>query len=324
MAKRKVYYFYNSKSLRYERVYPSVKERFISAIKQIVLSAVFGALIIGGLLFFVDSPDEVLLKNEYNLLLSRYKMLDRQLDEATAVVQDIEERDHNLYRALFMADPIAIANHPVNHRNDSLYRNLAHLSNAKLVISSSEKMDALSRRLYFQSKSFDDLLEVAKTQEERLKCIPAIQPVANKDLKYTASGYGMRIDPIYHQLRFHAGMDFNARIGTNVYVTGDGTVTYADWRQGYGNTVIVDHGFGYQTLYGHLNKYKVTVGQKVKRGEVIGEVGNTGKSTGPHLHYEVLVRGVHDNPAKYYFMDLTPEEYDRMIRIAENQGQVMD
>ena len=324
MAKRKVYYFYNPKTLSYERVYPSVKERVLSAAKQIVLSALLGVLIVGGVLFFIDSPSEVLLKNENKLLYSQYNLLNRRLNDATGILQDIQERDNNLYRALFMADPIAAANRTSEFKNSNRYHNLSNLPNADLVISTSEKMDALARHLYIQSKSFDDLLEIAKTREERLQCIPAIQPISNKDLKQTASGYGMRIDPIYQTPHFHAGMDFNAKVGTDVYVTGNGTVTYADWKQGYGYTVIVSHGFGYQTLYGHLNKYNVKVGQNVKRGEIIGQVGNTGKSTGPHLHYEVLVRGANDNPSKYYFMDLTPEEYDRMIRIAENQGQVMD
>lgn len=139
-----------------------------------------------------------------------------------------------------------------------------------------------------------------------------------------ASGYGPRIDPHYGTVRFHEGMDFSANIGTPVYATAEGTVTYADWKKGYGKCVIINHGYGYETLYAHLNDYKARVGQKVVRGEQIAEVGNTGKSTGPHLHYEVHVKGHHDNPARYYFNDLTPEEYDRMLQIAANHGQAMD
>ena len=154
--------------------------------------------------------------------------------------------------------------------------------------------------------------------------MPAIQPVANKDLKRTASGYGMRIDPIYHIPAFHSGMDFAASTGTEIYATGDGVVTFVSRKQGYGNCVIINHGYDYETLYGHIDKFKVTVGQKVTRGEVIATVGNTGKSIGSHLHYEVLYKGRPDNPAKYYFQDLTPEEYDQMIQIADSHGQVMD
>ena len=323
MAKRKVYYFHNPKTLSYERVYPSFKERTLSAIGKFVMSAVVGSLVVGAIMFFIDSPEEVLLKKENSLLSSHYKLLDKRLDEAMVIIEGMQERDNNLYRVLFMADPISSANR-ADLKNSSRYNNLRHLPNAEIVLATSQKMDALARRLYVQSKSFDDLLELAQTQEERLQCIPAIQPIANKDLKQTASGYGMRMDPIYRTPRFHAGMDFNARVGTDIYATGNGSVEFAGWRQGYGNTVIIDHGFGYKTLYAHMHNIKIREGQKVSRGEVIGTVGNTGKSTGPHLHYEVLVRGKNDNPAKYYFMDLSPEEYDRMFQIAESRGQVMD
>ncbi|MDR1814689.1 MAG: M23 family metallopeptidase, partial [Tannerella sp.] len=186
------------------------------------------------------------------------------------------------------------------------------------------RMDVLKKQLYVQSNSLEELISIGKTMEERLRCIPAIQPVANKDLKHTASGYGMRIDPIYHIKAFHSGMDFSAAIGTEIHATGDGTVVFAERKQGYGNCVIINHGFDYETLYGHIDKIKVHTGQKVKRGEVIATVGNTGKSTGPHLHYEVIYKGRYENPSKYYFQDLTPEEYDKMIQIAENHGQVMD
>jgi murein DD-endopeptidase MepM/ murein hydrolase activator NlpD len=157
-----------------------------------------------------------------------------------------------------------------------------------------------------------------------LSCIPAIQPVSNKNLKQTASGYGMRIDPIYKTAKFHSGMDFSANIGTPIYATGDGVIKKAGWESGYGKIIIINHGFGYETWYAHLNDYDVRVGQKVKRGEVIGKVGNTGKSTGPHLHYEVRLKGKVVNPVNYYFMDLSAEDYDKMIELAANQGKVFD
>ena len=175
-----------------------------------------------------------------------------------------------------------------------------------------------------QSRSFDERVELCKNHDDMLQCIPAIQPISNKDLKKTASGYGTRIDPIYGTKRFHAGMDFSANIGTEVYVTGNGRIASAKWESQYGNCIVVDHGYGYKTRYAHLSKIKVRQGQTVKRGEVIGLVGNTGKSTGPHLHYEVMVKGKIANPVNYYFMDLTPEEYDRMIQMAENHGKIMD
>jgi murein DD-endopeptidase MepM/ murein hydrolase activator NlpD len=185
-------------------------------------------------------------------------------------------------------------------------------------------MDEIRKQIYIQSRSYDDLVKLAKSKEEMLECIPAIQPVMNKDLKKMASGYGWRIDPVYRTRRFHAGMDFAAATGTDIFATGKGTVVATGWQQGYGNCVQINHGFGYLTLYGHMSKINVRNGQKVKRGEVIGEVGNTGKSTGPHLHYEVHLRGTVMNPHHFYFMDLSPAEYDRMIQMSENSGQMMD
>jgi murein DD-endopeptidase MepM/ murein hydrolase activator NlpD len=219
---------------------------------------------------------------------------------------------------------VAYAVRKAGYGGTNRYEDLMDLANADLVVNTTQKMDMLNRQLYIQSKSFDEVVELFKGQDEMLQSIPAIQPVANKDLKRTASGYGMRIDPIYKTAKFHAGMDFSANTGTPVYATGNGRVKKAGWQSGYGKIIIVDHGFGYETWYAHLNKYNVRVGQKVIRGEVIGEVGNTGKSTGPHLHYEVHLKGKVMNPVNYYFMDLSAEEYDKMIELAANQGKVFD
>ena len=198
------------------------------------------------------------------------------------------------------------------------------LPSAKLVVNTTQKMDLLERQLYIQSKSFDEVLALCKKHDEMLECIPAIQPVSNKDLKQTASGYGTRIDPIYKTVKFHSGMDFSANVGTPVYATGNGVVRKAGWEGLYGNCIQIDHGFGYVTRYAHLSKIDVRVGQKVVRGETIGKVGTTGKSTGPHLHYEVMVKGQIVNPVNYYFMDLNADDYDRMVEIAANHGKVFD
>mgnify|MGYP002936757218 FL=1 len=272
----------------------------------------------------IDSPQESQLRKENKLLQTQYEVLDLRLNNAMEILDDIQQRDENLYRAIFQAESIPESVRKSGFGGTNRYKHLMELSNAELVVSTTQKMDMLRKQLYIQSNSLEELIEIGKNQEERAKCIPAIQPISNKDLRQTASGYGIRIDPIYRTPRFHSGMDFSAKVGTDIYATGDGKVTMAGWKQGYGNCVMIDHGYGYETLYGHMSKFKVRVGQKVKRGEVIGAVGNTGKSTGPHLHYEVIVRGRYDNPSKYYYMDLTPEEYDRMIQIAENHGQVMD
>lgn len=272
----------------------------------------------------IDSPQESQLRKENKLLQTQYEVLDLRLNNAMEILDDIQQRDENLYRAIFQAESIPESVRKSGFGGTNRYKQLMELTNAELVVSTTKKMDMLRKQLYIQSNSLEELIEIGKNQEERAKCIPAIQPISNKDLRQTASGYGVRIDPIYRTPRFHSGMDFSAKIGTDIYATGDGKVTMAGWKQGYGNCVMIDHGYGYQTLYGHMSKFKVRIGQKVKRGEVIGAVGNTGKSTGPHLHYEVIVRGHYDNPSKYYYMDLTPEEYDRMIQIADNHGQVMD
>ena len=321
---RKTYYLYNPNTLDYERVYPSAKDRFFTVLRHLSTGIAFGIATFFVMMYVIDSPMESQLRKENRLLQTQYEVLDLRLNHAMEILDDIQQRDENLYRAIFQAESIPESVRKSGFGGTNRYQQLMEASNSELVVSTTQKMDMLRKQLYIQSNSLEELIEMGKNQEERMKCIPAIQPIANKDLKRTASGYGMRIDPIYRTPHFHSGMDFSAKIGTDIYATGNGKVTYASWKQGYGNCVIIDHGYGYQTVYGHLSKFKVRVGQKVTRGEVIGEVGNTGKSTGPHLHYEVIVRGRHDNPSKYYYMDLTPEEYDRMIQIAENQGQVMD
>ena len=321
---RKTYYFYNHNTLNYERFYPSTKDRILTVLRHLSTGIAFGVVTFFVMMYMIDSPMESQLRKENRLLQTQYEVLQLRLDNALDVLNDIQQRDENLYRAIFQAESIPESVRKSGFGGSDRYEHLMELSNSELIVSTAKKMDMLRKQLYVQSNSLNELIEMGKSQEERTKCIPAIQPIANKDLKRTASGYGMRIDPIYRTPHFHSGMDFSAKVGTDIYATGNGKVVYSGWKQGYGKCVIIDHGFGYETLYGHMNKFNVRVGQKVVRGEVIGEVGNTGKSTGPHLHYEVIVRGKYDNPAKYYYMDLTPEEYDLMLQIAENHGQVMD
>ena len=321
---RKVYYIYNTETNTYERVYPTFRQRELHILKRLFVGMGFGAGSFILLIWIFGSPSENQLRIENSRLLAQYNVLSRRLDEALGVMQGIQQRDDNLYRVVLQADPVADAVRKAGYGGTNRYEDLMDLANADLVVNTTQKMDMLNRQLYIQSKSFDEVVELFKGQDEMLQSIPAIQPVANKDLKRTASGYGMRIDPIYKTAKFHAGMDFSANTGTPVYATGNGRVKKAGWQSGYGKIIIVDHGFGYETWYAHLNKYNVRVGQKVIRGEVIGEVGNTGKSTGPHLHYEVHLKGKVMNPVNYYFMDLSAEEYDKMIELAANQGKVFD
>lgn len=322
--RRKVYYLYNPNSLTYERVYPSAKDRFFAVLKHLSSGILIGASLFIVFLYCFPSPVEKLLEKENHLLLTQYKSLSHRLDEALNVLEDIQQRDENLYRSIFQARNIPDAVRKSGFGGANRYEHLMNLSNPDLVIETTRRMDMLAKQLYIQSNSLEELFSLGRNLEERNRCLPAIQPVANKNLKHTASGYGMRIDPIYRTPRFHTGMDFSAPVGTDIYATGNGKVIYSGWKQDYGNCIIIDHGFDFQTLYAHQSKNLVHVGQVVTRGEVIGKIGNTGRSTGPHLHYEVLLRGRPDNPAKYYFKDLSPEEYDEMLQLAENHGQVMD
>ena len=246
------------------------------------------------------------------------------MDELQAVLSDLQERDDNLYRVIFQADPIPYSVRKATAVNTEYYKQLLRMTNSEIAVATTRKFNLLKKQLYIQSKSYDELVVLARNQEQLLQHIPAIQPILNKDLTRTASGFGWRIDPIYRSRRFHEGMDFTAPIGTDIFATGNGTVVFAGWKQGYGNTVEINHGFGYLTLYAHMHKIGVRAGQKVNRGDVIGTVGNTGKSTGPHLHYEVHFRGQVMNPQNYYFLDLSPEEYDRMVQLSNNAGQMFD
>jgi len=322
--RRTTYYKYNPNTLTYERVYLSAKQRFLVVLRHLSLGILLGAGVFIAFIYFFASPMETLLRKENMLLKTQYEVLSLQLNEVLEVLDDIQERDDHLYRAIFQVKTIPDYIRKPGIGGSNRYDYLMNLSNANLVIETTKKMDMMKRQIYVQSNSLDELIAMGKNLDERSRCVPGIQPISNKDLARTASGFGMRIDPIYHTLRFHTGMDFTAPTGTEIYATGDGTIILSGWKQGYGNCIMIDHGFGYKTLYGHNSKNLVRVGQKVVRGEVIGQVGNTGKSVGPHLHYEVLFNDKHDNPTKYYFMDLTPEEYDQMIQIAENRGQVMD
>ena len=290
----------------------------------ILAGIVIGILFLYLFLTFFPSPREKQLLREKASMESQLEVLNSQVDQMQVVMTDLQQRDDNLYRVLFGAEPIPLSIRQGAQRKISYYEELARMTNNQLSADLSLKVDILEKELYVQAKSYEEVMEMAKNQEIRMENIPAIQPVMNKDLKRVASGYGMRIDPVYHVRKFHQGMDFTAPTGTEVFATGNAKVTFSGWKQGYGNTVILDHGFGYETLYAHLYKSLVRKGQKVRRSDIIALVGNTGKSTGPHLHYEVRLNGRPVDPRNYYFYDLSPEEYDQMIQLSNNFGQMLD
>jgi murein DD-endopeptidase MepM/ murein hydrolase activator NlpD len=266
-----------------------------------------------------DSPKEQQLKKDNILLLTQYQLLSKRIDENEKVLGALQRRDDDFYRVMFNADPI-----PASVRNPGVggtnrYEHLLTVPNSSLVIATTAKLDRLTKQLYVQSNSYDELAELIKKKEERSRNVPAIMPLSAKQMKGVSSGFGMRMHPIYGNIRMHTGIDLNANDGTPIYATGAGAVESTGWDGGYGYAVVIDHGFGYKTRYGHCHKMLVHPGQKVVRGQQIATVGATGDATGPHVHYEVIVKGQVDNPAKYFFMDLTPEEYAQMLFEAENR-----
>lgn len=323
---RKVYYRFNPKTQEYERVYRTRRQRVATAVIRSIELLGLMALIGIGVYSIVDFPRERLLKADNQRLRAQVMELDERLNEALEVMEDLAARDNNFYRVMMQADPVSDAQRYGATLPDSLdHLPLGSYNDALLVKNVNRKMAALEQAIYTQIGSFDQLREIAGTRQDRLAHIPSIQPVSNKDLRQMASGYGRRVDPVYGTVRFHEGMDFSSPIGTPVYATGDGVVTTAGRStSGYGNMIDIDHGYNYLTRYAHLSEVLVSNGQHVKRGDLIGRVGNTGKSTGPHLHYEVRFKGQPQNPVNYYFQDLTPEEYAQMIEAAENAGHVMD
>lgn len=319
-----IHFKYNPEKGRYERREPSRWRHLYVVVSHLFSGTIIGAIILYSFIFFVGSPSQWRLEKENELLKRQYEMLDSRLDNALDVLEAVGMRDDNLYRVVLQGEPLGEPSRKALQLYEQRYDSLMHLSDADLVVRVSQKMDAVERELYLQSKSFDEVVNLCRSQEERLRHIPSIQPIPNKDLKRMASGFGWRIDPIYHVRKHHDGMDFSAEQGTDVFVTGDGRVLKSGFEKGYGLSVVVDHGYGYTTRYAHLSRKLVGVGQRLKRGQKIGEVGNTGKSTAPHLHYEVHLNGRVMNPANYYFMDLTPAQYEEMIAQSDNVGQVMD
>lgn len=320
---KQVFYRYNPDTDNFERHYPTLKTRLASLGKYLAVGGVIGIGLYVMLVYIFEGPTERNLKEENDKLRSQYAILEKRLDNSIKVMEDIRNRDDNFYRVMMQMDPLSSKERYSGLENDSKFENLGHLSDAELLSRMTRSMDLLEHQIYSQSVSFDQLREAAGEQKEKIACIPSVMPINISD--YTmSSGYGYRRDPIYGTAKFHEGLDFAAATGTPVFATADAVVEIADRKDAYGNCIDLNHGYNYVTRYAHLSQILVKPGQRVKRGEMIGKVGSTGKSTGSHLHYEVRFKGEPQNPVHYYFMDLTPAQYVDMIQLAENSGHVMD
>lgn len=326
MAKKK--YKFNPNTLNYERVGISFKEKSTKILAYFSSSLALALIIVVIVINAYETPKSKELKRENKRLLTQYELMVKDLGKIENVLTELQQRDDNIYRVIFESEPIPSSVRKAGFGGTNKYSHLDNLDNSELVIEAARKLDKITKEAYIQSKSYDDVLSMALNKEKMLASIPAIQPVANEDLKRTASGWGFRIHPIYKVRKMHYGMDFTAPVGTPVYATGDGKVVEVQGSKrshsGFGLEITIDHGFGFETLYAHLNEFKAKRGQTVKRGDIIGFVGNSGGSTAPHLHYEVHKNGSAVNPSYYYFKDLTPQEYDKMIAISTNIGQSLD
>ncbi len=321
----KIKYKYNPNTLNYEKIQLTIRDRLKKVFTYLLVGLFFSGIVLSIAYTFIDSPKELSLKRENEQLQTQYKLLNRDIDQLAEVLQDIERRDDNIYRQILETEPIAQNAREAGVGGINRYSELEGFQNSALVVRANKSLDRLAKRMYVQSKSFDEVVELARNKEEMLASIPAIQPVPNKNLKRMASGYGYRIHPIYKLRKMHWGMDFSAPTGTEIFATGDGKVReVTNSMRGYGKHVVIDHGFGYETLYAHMSQISVRPGKKVKRGDVIGLVGNTGTSSAPHLHYEVIKDGEKINPANFYFNDLSPSEYDLMIELSSHANQSFD
>jgi len=321
----KVKYYYDSETLSYRKI-ERKKRRTLKFISVFILAAaLFGFLTVFITSQYIESPKEKALKRELSNMQLQYELLNRKMAEAELVLEDISNRDNNIYRLYFEANPIPEEQRKAGFGGVNRYKNLEGFDNSKLIVESSKRLDILQKQIVVQSKSLDEIAIMAEEKEKLLAAIPAIQPVRNEDLTRMASGYGMRNDPFTKVRKMHWGMDFTAPRGTPVYASGDGIVTRADSNSsGYGKHIRIDHGYGYVSLYAHLFKYNVRKNQKIKRGDLIGFVGNTGRSEANHLHYEIFKDGQRINPINFYYGNLSPQEFNELLQKATLENESLD
>ncbi|MBL7860626.1 MAG: M23 family metallopeptidase [Cyclobacteriaceae bacterium] len=320
----RIKYYYDTETCKYERIKTTTGDIILNTlgILSLTVAMAVGLLILYSSYF--ESPKELILRNEVKELEFYYENLQAEVEKLHKQLSNMEYRDDNIYRVVLGAEPIdkSIREAGVgglDRYEDIRNKNIIH---EDLIVKLTESVDNLRRKIYIESKSQDDVVELAESKEKLFAAIPAIQPVANKQLIALASGYGLRIHPIYKVKKLHTGIDFAAAIGTPIYATADGVIDKVHISfSGYGKMLEIDHGFGYRTRYAHMHGFAVRQGQKVKRGDLIGYVGDTGLSTAPHLHYEVFVNGIHANPVHYFFNDLNPAEYEKIIELASIENQ---
>lgn len=317
MAK-KIYRF-NNENLKYELIKPSFKNRLARIVSVMIMGMVFATIVLFVAYNFFSSPKELVQQREIDQYKLQFSILNDRLERVEKVAEELQERDDNIYRVIFEAEPVSKEIRDAGMGGSDRYSKLKGFRNSDLIVYTSKKMDELSNKLYVQSKSFDEVFDLARNKDEMMACIPAIQPISDEYKQRISDFYGYRIHPIYKTKIFHEGIDFTAPIGTDVYASGNGVVIETSRSSyGYGNIIKIDHGFGYVTVYAHLNSFKVRIGQKVLRGQTIGTVGNSGLSTGPHLHYEVQKNENRVNPMYYFFNDLSVEEYNEIIQKANH------
>lgn len=322
---KKIKYFFNTHTLRFEKVEVPLRVRLLQSFGFIGASIVTGVIIVMVMFQYIDSPKEKLLRQQNQDYKESYSVLQERVKQLELQMNELENRDNDVYRSIFEADPIPDSARVKAMEAKKEVQLIQNLSNQDLLESMVGQLNNLSLRMAYQTKSFTEITDMVKNKEKLLKAIPAIQPIRNNNLNRVASGFGYRVDPLYKDYRLHAGLDFAAPSGTPIYATADGVVQAAGFKtDGYGNKVVINHGYGYQTLYGHMVRVKARVGQRVKRGEVIGYIGSTGKSTGPHCHYEVIKRGTKVDPVYYFYNDLTPAQFDRILKAAATNKQSLD
>ena len=326
MAK-KVKYYFDTESLAYRKIKPKLSKKLGYIGLFLLSSALFGFLCFVVLLNtpYFETPKDRLQAREIETMKLRYSILNKKMEQIDEVLESIEERANNIYRAYFNTSPIPTEQRKAGFGGVNRYKELEGFNNSELVINTSKRVDVISKELAIQSKSLDEILALAKQKNKLLAAIPAIQPVKNEQLKRMASGFGYRSDPFTKARKMHQGMDFTAPTGTPIFATGDGIVKRADnTASGYGNHIVIQHGYGYETLYGHLSKYKCKAGQRVKRGDIIGYVGSTGRSEAPHLHYEVHKDGKPVNPINFYYGNISAAEYSIISKLANQENQSLD